>query len=126
MSITTLSSKVVYENQWLTLREDQIEHADGSRCVYSVVDKPDFALVVPMQDDGFHLVEQYRYTVRSRSWEFPSGSFSPGASGTSEEMAVAELAEETGLSAGRFEKLGFLHCANGMTWGRCSRLPGGD
>ena len=117
MSITTLSSRVVYENQWLTLREDQIEHADGSRGLYNVVDKPDFALVIPMQDDGFHLIEKYRYTVCRRSWEFPSGSFPPGVSGTFEEMAVAELAEETGLRAARFEKLGYLHCANGMTGG---------
>jgi 8-oxo-dGTP pyrophosphatase MutT (NUDIX family) len=80
-----------------------------------VVDKPDFALVMPMQDDGFHLVEQYRYTVQRRSWEFPSGSFRAGVTGTSEEMAAAELAEETGLRAGRLEKLGYLHCANGMT-----------
>jgi hypothetical protein len=30
-------------------------------------------------------------------------------------MAAAELAEETGLRAGRLEKLGYLHCANGMS-----------
>lgn len=115
MSITTLSSTVVYENQWLTLREDQIQHADGSHGLYSVVDKPDFALIIPMQDNGFHLVEQYRYTVRRRSWEFPSGSFPLGVTGTHEEMAAAEPAEEAGLRAGRLEKLGHLHCANGMT-----------
>lgn len=105
----------MYRNQWLTLREDQIQHTDGSQGIYSVVDKPDFALVIPMEDDGFHLVEQYRYTVQRRSWEFPSGSFPPGVTGTPEEMAAAELAEETGLRAGRFEELGYLHCANGVT-----------
>ncbi|HEY0814359.1 MAG TPA: NUDIX hydrolase [Pseudonocardia sp.] len=115
MDITTLSSKVVYENQWLRLREDQIEYADGSPGVYTVVDKPDFALVIPTQNDGFHLVEQYRYTIQRRSWEFPSGSFPSGKTGTFEEMAIAELAEETGIRAGTLEKLGYLHCANGMT-----------
>lgn len=35
--------------------------------------------------------------------------------GSPETMAVAELAEETGLTAGRLNKLGYLHCANGMT-----------
>lgn len=111
----TLSSKVVYENAWLSVREDRIEHADGSPGLYSVVGKPDFALVLPMANDGFHLVEQYRYPVRIRSWEFPSGSFPPGVSGTPEEMATAELAEETGLTVGRLKKLGHLHCANGMS-----------
>jgi hypothetical protein len=66
MSIKTLSSRVVYENPWLSLREDQVERADRSNGLYSVIDKPDFALVIPMENDGFHLVEQYRYPVKSR------------------------------------------------------------
>jgi 8-oxo-dGTP pyrophosphatase MutT (NUDIX family) len=115
VSIKTLSSRVVYENPWLSLREDRIEHADGSPGIYSVIDKPDFALVIPMENDGFHLVEQYRYPVRVRSWEFPSGSFPHGTTGTPEQMAAAELAEETGFTAGRLERLGFLHCANAMS-----------
>ena len=75
MSIETVSSKVVYENPWLSVREDEVEYANGTRGIHSVVDRPDFALVVPAERDGFHLVEQYRYTIQSRSWEFPSGSF---------------------------------------------------
>jgi 8-oxo-dGTP pyrophosphatase MutT (NUDIX family) len=115
MSFKTLSSQVVYENPWLSVREDRIERADGSSGLYSVLDKPDFALVVPMENDGFHLVEQYRYPVRGRSWEFPSGSFPPEVTGTPEDMAVGELAEETGIKAERLEKLGYLHCANSVT-----------
>lgn len=115
MAIKTLSSKVVYENPWLSLREDEIERADGSRGLYSVIDKPDFALVIPMENDGFHLVEQYRYPIGGRSWEFPAGSFPYGVTGSPDEMAIVELAEETGLTAGRLEKLGRLHGANAMT-----------
>jgi len=115
VSIKTLSSKLVYENPWMSVREDQIEYADGSCGMYSVVDRPDFAVVIPADRDGFHLVEQYRYTIGSRSWEFPSGSFPPGVTGTPEEMAAAELAEETGFTAGKLRKLGYLHCANGTT-----------
>jgi hypothetical protein len=68
----------VYANPRISLREDRIEHADGSPGLYSVVDKPDFALVIPLDGEGdgagFHLVEQYRYPVEGRSWEFPSGA----------------------------------------------------
>jgi 8-oxo-dGDP phosphatase len=110
-----LSSRLVYENPWLTLREDQVERADGSRGIYSVVSKPDFALVVPMVDDGFHLVEQYRYPISRRSWEFPAGNFPAGVTGTPEELAAAELAEETGLVAGTLRRLGLVHTANGTS-----------
>jgi 8-oxo-dGDP phosphatase len=63
VSITTLSSRLVYRDPWLSLREDRVRRADGSLGVYSVLDVPDFALVVPVEDDGYHLVEQYRYPV---------------------------------------------------------------
>lgn len=114
-AIETLSSRVVYENAWMTLREDEIKRADGSHGIYALVEKPDFAVVIPMEDNGFHLVEQYRYALGGRRWEFPQGSFPQGRDGTPEELAAAELAEETGFTAGRLDKLGYLNCAQGFT-----------
>jgi 8-oxo-dGTP pyrophosphatase MutT (NUDIX family) len=114
-TIRTLSSRVVYENPWMTLREDEIELGDGSRGIYAVVDKPDFALVMPFENDGFHLVEEYRYPLRGRYWQFPQGTFPDGVTGTPEELAAAELAEETGIVADRLERLGYLNCAHGIT-----------
>ncbi|THV40690.1 NUDIX domain-containing protein [Glycomyces buryatensis] len=99
----------------MTLREDEIERRDGSRGIYSVVEKPDFALIVPEESDGFWLVEQFRYPVGARSWEFPQGTFPQGKTGTAEALATAELAEETGIAAGQLEKIGFLYCAKGMS-----------
>jgi 8-oxo-dGDP phosphatase len=113
--IRTLSSRIVYENPWLTLREDEIEHADGTRGIYSVIDKPDFALVIPLENDGFHLVEEYRYPLGERRWQFPQGAFPAGVTGTPEQLATAELAEETGFTAGRLERLGYLNAAHGLT-----------
>ncbi len=113
--IKTLTSRIVYENKWMTLREDEIEREDGSRGIYAVIDKPDFAVVIPMENDGFHLVEQYRYPTGQRSWEFPSGAFPAGVTGTREELAAAELAEETGFTATTFTHLGYLHSAKSLT-----------
>jgi len=113
--VKTLSSKIVYENPWMTLREDEIELADGSRGIYSVIDKPDFALVIPSENDGFHLVEEYRYPIGERRWQFPQGGFPQGVTGTPEQLAAAELEEETGITAGRLERLGYLNAAHGMT-----------
>ena len=110
-----LSSRLVYENQWLSLREDQVARQDGSQGIYSVVDAKDFALVLPFENDGFHLVEQYRYPVGARSWEFPSGSFPAGVTGTPAELAAAELREETGLTAVRLTRLGYLNPVNAMS-----------
>jgi len=113
--VQQVTSREVYRNRWLALREDEVRLPDGSPGIYSVIDKPDFALVIPAEPDGFHLVEQYRYPVGGRYWEFPQGTAAGGAVVAPQELARAELAEETGLRAGRLELLGHLYCAYGMS-----------
>jgi 8-oxo-dGDP phosphatase len=110
----TTSSREIYRNPWTRVREDVIERPDGSTGVYGVVERPDFALVLPAERGGFWLVEQYRHPVGRRTREFPQGTWSPGSSGTPEELARAELAEETGLRAARLDHLGRLDLAPGV------------
>ncbi|MGW5051347.1 NUDIX domain-containing protein [Actinokineospora sp. NPDC004072] len=102
------ASRLVYRNEWLALREDRIVRQDGSHGIYSVVDRPDFALVIAAENGGFHLVDQYRYPVAGRYWEFPQGCFPNWGVGEPEELARQELAEETGLRAGSMRHLGNL------------------
>ncbi len=113
--VRQVSTRTVYRSRWLSVREDEVRRPDGSSGLYSVVDKPDFALVIPAEPDGFHLVEQYRYPVGGRYWEFPQGTAGDGVVLPPEQLARAELAEETGLRAARLEPLGHLHCAYGMS-----------
>ncbi len=113
--IRMLASGVVYEDNWMRLRRDEIQRRDGSVGTYAFVEKSDFALVVPAENDGFHLVEEFRYPIGRRTWSFPQGGFPHGASGPPEELARLELAQETGLSAQRLVKLGYLHCAHGIS-----------
>ncbi|MDP9116785.1 MAG: NUDIX hydrolase [Actinomycetota bacterium] len=109
------STRVAYRNPWLTLREDEIEYPDGSTGIYAVVDKQDFVTVLPWEDGGFWLVQQYRYPVGSRQWEFPQGGWASGHTGTMHELAVEELSEETGLHAGTWRHLGRLFAAYGYS-----------
>jgi 8-oxo-dGTP pyrophosphatase MutT (NUDIX family) len=113
--IRTIASSVVYADHWMRLRKDDIERGDGSRGTYAVVERTDFALVIPAENGGFHLVEEYRYPVRRRSWSFPQGGFPHGTTGTQAELARLELAQETGLRTGRLTHLGTLTAAHGMS-----------
>jgi 8-oxo-dGTP pyrophosphatase MutT (NUDIX family) len=114
-----IATRVVYKNRWMSVREDEIRHPDGSPGIYGVVDKPTAALIVPTENDGFHLVEQYRYALARRSWEFPQGTWPDDRETTSEELARAELAQETGLRAARMEYLGTFAIAPGFTSQDC-------
>ncbi len=110
----TTGRREVYRNPWTRVREDTVVLADGSTSVYGVVERPDFALVIPAERDGFWLVEQHRHPVDRRCWEFPQGGWPCGSGGTAEELARAELAEETGLRAGRLRHLSRLDLAPGV------------
>ncbi len=112
--IRTLSTREVYTNRWMRVREDAILRSDGSRGIYGVVEKADFATVIPLGSEGITMVEQYRYTVGGRYWEFPQGSKEEG-SYAPEELARAELREETGLTADRIEEIGTLFTAYGYS-----------
>ncbi|MFR9800732.1 NUDIX domain-containing protein [Pseudonocardia sp. RS010] len=111
----TLSTRQVYANNWMTVREDAVRRPDGSDGVYGVIDKPTYALVIPRDGDRLHLVEQFRYPIGLRRWEFPAGTAPDRAAQDPAELAVRELVEETGLRAGRMEKIGTLDVAPGMS-----------
>lgn len=112
--IRQLSSREVYRTPWMSVREDEVEFPSGLRGRYSVVDKADFVVVLPYADDGFWLVQQFRYPVGRREWEFPQGGWPAGHSGTPAELAAAELREETGFDAESLRHLGRLHAAYGF------------
>jgi 8-oxo-dGTP pyrophosphatase MutT (NUDIX family) len=115
--IRRLASREVYRTRWMSVREDEVEFPSGLRGTFSVVDKDDFVTVLPYADGGFWIVQQYRYPVGSREWEFPQGGWPAGERGPVEQLAVKELREETGLSAERFTRLGRLFGA----YGYCSQ-----
>lgn len=114
--ITALRTRLIYENRWMRLREDVIRRRDGSDGIYGVVEKPDFVVIIPLETDrSVHLVEQYRYPVGGRFWEFPQGTWEgdPGA----DPLAVArgELEEETGLVAEEMIAAGHLFQGYGFS-----------
>jgi hypothetical protein len=113
-----VDSRVVYRNPWMTVREDDIRRQDGSPGIYGVIDKPTFALVIATDGGRYQLVEQFRYPIGLRRWEFPQGT-APGTVDGGEpppaELAAQELREETGLRATSLVALGQLDLAPGLS-----------
>jgi ADP-ribose pyrophosphatase len=96
------------------LRDDVIRFPDGAEAVYTVVQNPDSAFVVPYFDDhDTMLVRQWRHAWDISSWEVPAGTFDDGEDAL--ECARRELAEETGLVAERYTSLGVVHGAAFLT-----------
>jgi 8-oxo-dGTP pyrophosphatase MutT (NUDIX family) len=102
----TLSTKLVYENPWIRVREDRVVRPDGNEGVYSVVSPRGVAVKVVALDaqQRVHLVRQYRYPTNFPSWEIPGGAAEPGEQPL--DVARRELREEAGLEADDFTQLG--------------------
>ncbi len=114
-TIKTLNSRVVYENSWMTVREDHIERPSGTQGIYGVVEKPDFVVIIPIQDTHVYLVEQYRYPVKQRYSEFPQGSLESKLDSDHKDAALRELREETGLIAQNIRYIGKQYLAYGYS-----------
>jgi len=68
----TLSSRQVYDNAWITVREDSVIRPDGERGIYGVVHFKHIAIgILAIEDDFIYLVGQFRYPLGQYSWEIP-------------------------------------------------------
>jgi len=111
---TTKSSRVVYENHWISVREDQVTRPDGNPGIYGVVSiRPSIGVVAMNDRDDVVLVGQWRYSLNRYSWEVPRGGSHPGET---DMLLVAqrELAEETGVIAANWKSLGTVDNGNGV------------
>jgi 8-oxo-dGTP pyrophosphatase MutT (NUDIX family) len=113
-TITTLSSREVYRNRWMRLREDEILRSNGQKGIYGVVEKDDAAIIIPIDNGRVWLVEQFRYTIEERALELPQGGWEMEIEHP-EELARGELREEIGMDAAEMRYLGTLWIAYGFT-----------
>jgi ADP-ribose pyrophosphatase len=95
----TLSTREVYKNNWIRVREDVAEMPSGRTTIYGVCEMGQCVGVLPfVSDDEVVMVRQYRYIQHeNHRWEMPTGGMHPGE--TPEEGAQRELAEEIGYRA---------------------------
>jgi ADP-ribose pyrophosphatase len=112
--IQQLESKIVYENRWMTVREDKVLRSSGQTGIYGVVEKSDFAVIAAVENQQIYLVQQYRYPVAGRFWELPQGSWEKSETSPLE-LAAAELKEETGLIANKMIHVAHIFLAYGYS-----------
>ena len=112
-TIITLSSREVYRNHWMRLREDEILRTNGVKGIYGVVEKHDGAIILPIENGRIWLVDQFRYSIQERSLEPPQGSWEMAIE-SPEKLARGELKEELGLAAEEMTHLGTFWIAPGF------------
>lgn len=119
-----LSSKIVYQNPWMTIHEDTIKKPDGTEGIYGYLESRDSVMVVVRNvNDEIYLVHTYSYPSHSWNWELPGGG---GDNETAVTASQRELQEETGITAKSWSQLGNTRVCNGFMTERMATLLAED
>jgi ADP-ribose pyrophosphatase len=107
------STRQLYQNPWISLREDVVELPDGRTTIYGVVTCGECVGILPFLDPNtVLLIKQYRYVAGRVTWEMPTGGMHAGES--CQEAAQRELSEEIGYRAGKLTWLSTLHTSKSV------------
>ena len=104
----------IYEGKVVNLSIDEVTLPNGAVARLEVMQHPGAAAAVPLHEDGtVTILRQYRHAVGGWIWEVPAGKLDkPGEDPL--ECAQRELAEEAGLAASRWDKLGSIFTTPGF------------
>ncbi|MDF5706882.1 MAG: NUDIX hydrolase [Nostoc sp. S4] len=106
----TLKSKMLLDDYWCQVRQDEIELPNGKIIDdYFVSIRPDVAMVLPITSSReIIFVRQYRHAVGDFFLELPAGNFD-STEESAEVAAIRELTEETGYISQELIKIGTLY-----------------
>lgn len=108
----TVQSNSVYQDEWISVRRDEVIRPDNQPGSYTYIESSDSVLVVALNSaQQIYLEWTYRYPTKSWGWELPGGGIMD-----EEPLAAAkrELSEEIGYNAEKWELLGSPKVHNGI------------
>ena len=111
----TISTKMVYDNPWISLTDCQVITPAGTPGIYGKVHFKNIAIgiVVIDKEDNTYLVGQYRFPLNEYSWEIPEGGCPEGTDYLA--SAKRELKEETGFEAKNWTEILRMHLSNSVS-----------
>jgi ADP-ribose pyrophosphatase len=101
MEERTLSSTSPWEGRRIRIRVDEVERDDGHRATREIVEHPGAVAILAWDGARLAMVRQWRHATGRALLEIPAGTLEPDEAPAS--TARRELAEETGLTAAKWE-----------------------
>jgi len=109
----TVKSKVAFQCKYFKILDEDFITPNGKKHKYYVLKEKNYVIVIAKERNYFYLIEQYRYTTKSKLLAVVAGAVEKKE--TSLKAAKKELKEEAGITAKKFKKLGWFYSGYGKS-----------
>jgi ADP-ribose pyrophosphatase len=113
-SFELIHSEPVFQGRAFKIRRDRMKMPDGRQTNFDIVEHTGSVVILPIDEQGNLLfVRQYRHAAGMDLLELPAGT--RDGSEPHEVCAAREIREETGMAAGKMERIGDFYLAPGYS-----------
>jgi len=114
MSFKLLKSESLFQGRAFKIRRDTLKTPDGNEMKFDIVEHGGSVIIIPIDADGNMLfVRQYRHAAGKDLLELPAGT--RDGDEPYDICAAREIREETGMAAGKLERIGDFYLAPGYS-----------
>lgn len=101
---TRQAERIIFQTKYFTIKDVDLQFADGHESTYQILEKGDSALVVPITKEGnIVFIREYFAAIDAYALALPKGRIDLGEG--MEEAAQRELQEEIGYKANKLTYL---------------------
>jgi len=109
-----IKSEILMQGRAFKIRRDHLKTPDGRETKFEIIEHGGSVIIVPIDADGNMLfVRQYRHATGMDLLELPAGT--RDGDEPFEDCAAREIREETGMEAGKLQKIGEFYLAPGYS-----------
>ena len=114
MPFELIKSETLLQGRAFKIRRDHLKTPDGGETKLEIVEHGGSVVIIPIDDENnLLLVRQYRHAAGEDLLELPAGTREEDE--PYEECARREIREETGMAAGKLQKVGEFYLAPGYS-----------
>ena len=114
MPFEFIKSEVLLQGRTFKVRRDTLKTPDGRETKLEIIEHGGSVVLVPLDHEGNVLfVRQYRHATGREILELPAGT--RNGEEPYEDCAAREIREETGMEAGKLQKVGEFYLAPGYS-----------
>ena len=114
MPFELIKSEILLQGRAFKVKRDYLKTPAGDETKLEIIEHGGSVVIVPVDDDGnLLLVRQYRHAAQQDLLELPAGTRDEDE--PFEECAAREIREETGMEAGKLQKVGDFYLAPGYS-----------